>query len=63
MTLLRKMKAVILLLALVALFAGAFTIASTETVTARPGCCIYVMYCTVNPPIYCWEVCIPVPCH
>ena len=62
MRVLRKMKAVVLLLALVALFVGAFTITTTSTVSARPSCCIWVMYCTVTPPIVCWEVCKPVPC-
>jgi len=44
------------------MFAGAFTIVSTETAQARPKCCIWVMYCTTTPPIVCWDVCKPVPC-
>ena len=59
---LRKMKAVFILFALAILFVWAFSIVSTDTATARPKCCIWVMYCTTTPPIVCWEVCKTVPC-
>lgn len=59
---LRKLKVVIVLFALVVIMAGGFTILTTKPVEARPACCIWVMYCTVSPPIYCWEKCVAVPC-
>lgn len=62
MMVLRKFKMVVLIFALVVLFAGAFSIVSTDSATARPKCCIWVMYCTTTPPIVCWDVCKPVPC-
>ncbi len=62
MTALRRFKVLIVLLALAVMFAGAFTIVSTETAQARPRCCIWVMYCTTTAPIVCWDVCKPVPC-
>ena len=62
MATLRKMKALVVLFALVMLFAGAFSIVTTEKADASYGCCIWVMKCTVSPPIYCWEECIRVPC-
>lgn len=62
MTALRTLKVLVLVLAMVTIFAGAFTIVSTENVQAAPKCCIWVMYCTTTPPIVCWEVCRPVPC-
>ena len=62
MTALRRFKVLIVVLALATIFAGAFTIVSTESAHARPKCCIRVMYCTTTPPIEGWEVCKPVPC-
>ncbi len=62
MTRFKSMKALVLLFAFVMLFAGGFTIVSSNTVTARPACCIYVMYCMEVPPYSCWCQCIPVPC-
>ncbi len=62
MTAVRRFKVLIVLLALAVMFAGAFTIVSTETAQARPKCCIWVMYCTTTAPIVCWDVCKPVPC-
>lgn len=54
-----KIKALVVILALVVLFAGAFTILSTDTVEAAR--CCWVRVCTVNPPIYCWDECVPCP--
>lgn len=62
MMVLRKFKAIFLLLALAILFLGSLSIVSTESATAKPRCCIWVMYCTTTPPIVCWEVCKTVPC-
>lgn len=62
MKLIRKMKALALVFALLALFAGAFTTLAPQKADAALGCCIWVMYCTVEPPIYCWCECVPVPC-
>jgi len=59
MTALRKVKALILLFALVVLFAGAYTIVSTDTATAAR--CCWVRVCTVDPPIVCWDECRPCP--
>lgn len=63
MTALRKMTALVLLFALVVIFAGAFSIATTEKAEAAPACCIWVMKCTINPPYFCWCECIRVPCR
>lgn len=58
----RRMKALVLIFAFLVMFAGGFTIMSTDTAEASYSCCMWVMYCTINPPIVCWCVCIPVPC-
>lgn len=55
----RKVKALALFLALVALGGLVFNAVTAETVTAKP--CCWVMVCTVMPPIVCWEVCAPCP--
>lgn len=62
MNVLRKMKALVVVFAVLALLAGAFAIVTPREAEARYGCCIWVMYCTQNPPIVCWCECIPVPC-
>nr|MBN2277448.1 hypothetical protein [candidate division Zixibacteria bacterium] len=62
MAALRRIKALVIILSLVVMFAGGFTIMSTQQAEARYACCIWVMYCTQAPPIICWDVCIPVPC-
>lgn len=56
---LRKVKALVVVFALVVLFAGAFTIVSTDTVSAAK--CCWVLVCTTEPPIYCWHECVPCP--
>jgi len=56
------MKALVVLFAFIVLFAGAFSITTTEKADAAYACCIWVMKCTVNPPIVCWCECIRVPC-
>jgi len=62
MSTLRKCKPLAVMFLVIALVACAMTVTMTDTASARPKCCIYVMYCTVDPPIYCWEECIPIPC-
>ncbi len=59
MTALRKVKALVVVFALVVLFAGAFTIVSSDTATASR--CCWVMVCTQQPPIVCWHECMPCP--
>jgi hypothetical protein len=54
-----KIKALVVILALVVLFAGAFTILTTDT--AEASRCCWVRVCTVNPPIICWDECVPCP--
>ncbi len=63
MVLLRKLRILVFIFVFVALFAGAFSIMTAEEAQARPACCIWVMYCTVDLPPICWCECIPVPCH
>jgi len=46
MVMLRKMRALVLLFALVVLFIGAFSIMSADTAQAKR--CCWVMVCTVN---------------
>ncbi|MDH4158028.1 MAG: hypothetical protein OEW00_12215 [candidate division Zixibacteria bacterium] len=57
----RRFKALALVFAFLVLFAGAFAIVSTDNVEARPPCCMWIMYCTIEPPIICWDVCVPCP--
>ncbi|MDX9856694.1 MAG: hypothetical protein RBT76_02775 [candidate division Zixibacteria bacterium] len=55
----KLLRALVLTLALVMVFLGAFTItAPTKVEAAR---CCWVMVCTTTPPIVCWEVCRPCP--
>lgn len=55
----KAVKALVILIALVAVFFGAFTIASPQKVEAAR--CCWVMVCTQTPPIVCWEQCKPCP--
>jgi hypothetical protein len=56
----RKLKALVLIFIFVAVFAASFTFVTSEPAQARP-CECYVMVCTIEPPIYCWEECVPCP--
>jgi hypothetical protein len=56
---LRKVKALVVILALVVVFGGAFSIITTDIATAAK--CCWVMVCTVDPPVICWEECRPCP--
>ena len=62
MAVLRKLKVLVFIFVFVALFAGAFSIMSAQEAEAAYGCGMWVMYCTVTPPIYCWCVYVPMPC-
>ena len=62
MSRLRRLKMLVLLFALLVVFAGGFTIMSASDANAIYACCIWVMYCPVSGPGPCWCVCIPVPC-
>ncbi len=59
MTSLRKVKALVLVFAMVVLVAGAFAIVSTDSVEASKCCWVWV--CTIEPPIVCWHECVPCP--
>lgn len=59
MKLFRKLKALVLLFAVLALVLG-FTVLNAPSTPAATECCL-VMYCTVFPPFYCWEECRPCP--
>jgi len=59
---LRNLKALAVVFILVVLFTGAMSIMSTQDAVARPRCCFWVFICTMDPPIICWEECIPVRC-
>ncbi len=59
MKFLRKLKVLVAIFVFVAIFAGAFTIMTSQPVEAKK--CCWVMVCTVNPPIICWEECRPCP--
>jgi hypothetical protein len=56
---LRKLKALVLIFAFLVLFAGGFTIMSGGSAEAAQ--CCWVRVCTVNPPFYCWDICMPCP--
>jgi len=56
---LRKLKFLVAIFVFVAIFAGAFTIFTAPNAEAKR--CTWVMYCTVNPPIVCWEQCAEDP--
>ncbi len=55
----RAMKTLALLFALFVVIIGGFTITTAGKVEAAR--CCWVMVCTIEPPIYCWEVCKPCP--
>ena len=55
----KKVKALVLLFAFLAIILGGFTLTTSSRVEASK--CCWVMVCTVNPPIICWEVCKKCP--
>ena len=53
-----RIRGFVVLVAVVASMAGAMVLfAAPRAEAAR--CCGHAMYCTVSPPIVCWEVCLP----
>jgi len=60
MTRLRNLKGLFLLFAFVVVFVFGFALVTSEPARAS-RCECYVMFCTVDPPIYCWEECVPCP--
>ncbi|MFZ5980621.1 MAG: hypothetical protein ACOYVF_08295 [Candidatus Zixiibacteriota bacterium] len=59
MNFLRKLKVLVFAFVFIAIFAGAFTIMTSQPVESAR--CCWVMVCTQNPPIICWEECRPCP--
>ncbi len=55
----KKLRVFVLLFAVLALVVG-FTVLNAPD-TADAGRCCWVLYCTINPPIVCWEECRPCP--
>jgi len=57
----RRLKALALLVGVLAILVGGFAILSATPAQAN-RCDCWVMYCTVEgPPFYCWEKCVPCP--
>ena len=54
---LRKFRALVLVFAVLVVIFGAVSIFSVNSTTAKPPCNCWVMYCTENPPYFCWCVC------
>jgi hypothetical protein len=53
----RKLKVLVLLFAVLALLVGFTVLSAPKTVEARLPCTAWCMYCTINPPFYCWCAC------
>jgi hypothetical protein len=58
MKLLRQVRVFVLIFAVLALVLG-FKVLSSSDATGL-GCC-WVLSCTMEPPIVCWEACYPCP--
>ncbi len=58
----RKLRALVVVFAVLAVFAGAFSAVTAPQAEAAYGCGMWVMYCTTTAPIYCWCVYVPMPC-
>jgi hypothetical protein len=56
----RKLKVLALIFVFVVVFAASFTFMSSEPAQAS-RCDCWVMYCMLEPPYYCWDVCVPCP--
>jgi len=59
MTLLRKLKIFALLFGALALVLGFWALSAPGSAD-EPGCC-WILYCTMETPITCWEECRPCP--
>ena len=55
----KKVKAMVLFFAFLVIFVGGFTAVSAPPVESAR--CCWVMVCTIDPPIICWEECRPCP--
>lgn len=55
----KRLKALILLFAFLVVFIGGFTALTAPKVEASR--CCWVMVCTIDPPIICWEICVKCP--
>jgi hypothetical protein len=55
----RKLRIFALLFAVLALVLG-FAVLNAPGIGEVPHCC-WVLYCTIDPPIVCWEECRPCP--
>lgn len=55
----RRLKLIVFFIAVFALALGFSVMTAPKTVDAAKLCCY--MYCTVDPPIVCWEMCKPCP--
>ncbi len=56
----RNWRALAILFVFVAVFTASFALLTSEPAAAS-RCDCWVMYCTVEPPIYCWCECVPCP--
>lgn len=61
MKLFRKLRAFALLVAVLALVTGFMVLHAPKPADASRPCDCWVRYCTIEPPIYCWCVCVPCP--
>jgi hypothetical protein len=59
MTFFRKLRIFALLFGALALALGFWALSAPGSADA-PGCC-WILYCTMEPPITCWEECRPCP--
>jgi len=53
----RKLKVFVLVFAVLAMVLGFAVLYAPNTVQASYRCCAWCMYCTINPPFYCWCEC------
>ncbi len=56
----RKLRVFALLFAVLALVIG-FTVLNASNTADASRCDCWCMYCTINPPFYCWCECCPCP--
>lgn len=60
MAVFRRLKGLAVLFILVVIISAGAVILTSEPATAS-RCNCWVMYCTVEEPIFCWDVCVPCP--
>jgi hypothetical protein len=62
MKLFRKLRVIVLLVAVLALVTGFIVLNAPQKADAsRPSCDCVIWVCTVEPPIHCWSECRPCP--